>query len=56
MRQSQLLPPAVESFRGVEKEILFCYLGWYLEEVLQLVEASPGLLDELVPVHNVYLL
>ena len=55
-RQAQLLSPAVETLRGVEEEVLLRDLLRDPQERLQLSKSCPGLLDELVPVNNVYLL
>ena len=54
--QSQLLTSTIEALGGVEKEVVLCYLTRYPEEGLQLAEPGPGLLDELVSIHDLYLL
>ena len=54
--QPHFLTAAVEALGGVEEEVVLSYLIWYLQEGLQLPETRPRLLDELVPVHNMYLL
>ena len=52
LRQGELLLAAVEALGRVEKEVPLCDLSWKLQELFELYELCPGLLNELVPVHD----
>ena len=55
LRQGQLLPSAVETLGGVKEEIVLSYLIRNPQEGFHLSQTYPRLLDEFVPINNLYL-